>query len=150
MNTHMSTKMNMNGTCQVDKLEFVQHVLQVSSEEGRNAELALYRRCSDEAESILLQASPPLIYRAIKLNVSKWRAVSLWCCCTVDTKRAALLCTPSTPGIAPISRNRCLVIASSKVSLSPASTETAAGVQCAVSGPTRRGELCAAKKSRLS
>ena len=54
---------------QVDKLEFVQHVLQVSSEEGRNAELALYRRCPDEAEAILLQASPPLIYRAIKLNV---------------------------------------------------------------------------------
>ncbi|CAN0326891.1 unnamed protein product, partial [Ectocarpus sp. 13 AM-2016] len=55
---------------QVDKLEFVQHVLKVSSEEGRNAELALYRRCPEEAESILLQASPPLIYRAIKLNVS--------------------------------------------------------------------------------
>ncbi|CAN0397189.1 unnamed protein product, partial [Ectocarpus sp. 8 AP-2014] len=54
---------------EVDKLEFVQHVLKVSSEEGRNAELALYRRCPEEAESILLQASPPLIYRAIKLNV---------------------------------------------------------------------------------
>lgn len=56
-------------TQQVDKLEFVQHVLRVSSDEGRNAEMALYRRCPDEAESILLQASPPLIYRAIKLNV---------------------------------------------------------------------------------
>ncbi|CAM9481687.1 unnamed protein product, partial [Hapterophycus canaliculatus] len=57
----------------VDKLEFVQHVLKVSSEEGRNAELALYRRCPDEAESILLQASPPLVYRAIKLNVRLFR-----------------------------------------------------------------------------
>lgn len=64
---------------QVDKLEFVQHVLQVSSEEGRNAELALYRRCPDEAESILLQASPPLIYRAIKLNVSDKSHFLLWC-----------------------------------------------------------------------
>ncbi|CBN75053.1 conserved unknown protein [Ectocarpus siliculosus] len=44
---------------EVDKLECVQHVLKVSSEEGRNAELALYRRCPEEAESILLQASPP-------------------------------------------------------------------------------------------
>lgn len=55
----------------VDKLEFIQHVLRVSSEEGRNAELALYRKCPDEAEAILLQASPPLVYRAIKLNVSE-------------------------------------------------------------------------------
>lgn len=57
-------------TTKVDKLEFVQHVLRISSDEGRNAEMALYRRCPDEAEAILLQASPPLIYRAIKLNVS--------------------------------------------------------------------------------
>lgn len=71
----------------MDKLEFVQHVLQVSSEEGRNAELALYRRSPDEAEAILLQASPPLIYRAIKLNVCnalmtcmpRHGAPPLWC-----------------------------------------------------------------------
>lgn len=55
---------------QVDKLEFVQHISQVPSEEGRNAELALYRKAPEEAESILLQTSPPLVYRAIKLNVS--------------------------------------------------------------------------------
>lgn len=53
----------------MDKLEFVQHIQKVASEEGRNAELALYRRCPEEAEAILLQASPPLVYRAIKLNV---------------------------------------------------------------------------------
>ncbi|CAM9682340.1 unnamed protein product [Pylaiella littoralis] len=58
---------------EVDKLEFVQHVLRVSSDEGRNAEMALYRRCPDEAEAILLQASPPLIYRAIKLNIRLFR-----------------------------------------------------------------------------
>lgn len=69
MNINMKHEPTYSFICQVDKLEFVQHVLQVSSEEGRNAELALYRRCPDEAESILLQASPPLIYRAIKLNV---------------------------------------------------------------------------------
>ncbi len=61
----------------MDKLEFIQHVLRVPSEEGRNAELALYRKCPDEAEAILLQASPPLVYRAIKLNVSGVRPV-LW------------------------------------------------------------------------
>ena len=55
---------------QVDKLEFVQHISRVPSEEGRNAELALYRKSPEEAEAILLQTSPPLVYRAIKLNVS--------------------------------------------------------------------------------
>lgn len=54
----------------MDKLEFVQHISRVPSEEGRNAELALYRKAPEEAESILLQTSPPLVYRAIKLNVS--------------------------------------------------------------------------------
>jgi hypothetical protein len=51
----------------VDKLEFVLHVKKIPSEEGRSAELALYRRCPDEAEAILLQAKPPLLYRAIKV-----------------------------------------------------------------------------------
>ena len=31
------------------------------------------QRCPEEAESILLQASPPLIYHAIKLNVRLFR-----------------------------------------------------------------------------
>ena len=46
---------------QVDKLEFVSHIKAIPSEEGRSAELALYRRCPDEAEAILLQAKPPLL-----------------------------------------------------------------------------------------
>ncbi|CAM9607280.1 unnamed protein product, partial [Choristocarpus tenellus] len=58
---------------EVDKLEYVQHIQKIPSEEGRNAELALYRRCPEEAEAILLQASPPLTYRAIKLNIRLFR-----------------------------------------------------------------------------
>lgn len=41
--------------------------------QSRNAELALYRRCPDEAETILLQARPPLLYRAIDLNIRLFR-----------------------------------------------------------------------------
>ena len=43
--------------------------------EVRQAELALFRRCADEGEAILLQAQPaPLVYRAVKLNVraARW------------------------------------------------------------------------------
>lgn len=57
----------------VDKLEYILHIMAVPSEEGRSAELALYRRCPDEAERILLQATPPLVYRAIKLNIRLFR-----------------------------------------------------------------------------
>ena len=35
--------------------------------------MALFRRQPDEAERILLQSSPPLIHRAIKLNLSLYR-----------------------------------------------------------------------------
>lgn len=55
----------------VDKLHFVTKVKQVPSEEGRNAELALYRRRPDEAEAILVQAG--LVYRAIKMNIKLFR-----------------------------------------------------------------------------
>lgn len=58
---------------QVDKLHFIMHIKTIPSEEGRNAQLALYRRNIEEAESILLQAQPPLIYRAIKLNIRLFR-----------------------------------------------------------------------------
>jgi intraflagellar transport protein 80 len=47
--------------------------LKKSSVEGRNAELALYRGAHDEAESILLQARPPLLYRAVKMNIRLYR-----------------------------------------------------------------------------
>lgn len=58
---------------EVDKVEFVARMRKIPSEEGRSAELALYRRCPDEAEAILLQAKPPLLYRAIKMNVRLFR-----------------------------------------------------------------------------
>ena len=35
--------------------------------------MALFRRQPDEAERILLQATPPLIYRAIKMNINSFR-----------------------------------------------------------------------------
>lgn len=54
-------------------MEFIQAIKAIPSEEGRQAELALFRRHPDEAERILLQASPPLVYRAIKLNIGLFR-----------------------------------------------------------------------------
>jgi intraflagellar transport protein 80 len=53
--------------------EYVKFIKDIPSEEGRQAEIAMYRRQPDEAERILLQASPPLIYRAIKLNLRIFR-----------------------------------------------------------------------------
>lgn len=40
---------------EVDKTHFVRKVKLIPTEEGRNAELALYRRKPEEAEAILLQ-----------------------------------------------------------------------------------------------
>lgn len=54
-------------------MEYIQYIKSIPSEEGKQAELALFRRHPEEAERILLQASPPLIYRAIKLNISLFR-----------------------------------------------------------------------------
>jgi intraflagellar transport protein 80 len=64
----------------VDKLNWVLHVKDLPLPELRNAELAVYRRQVDEAEGILLQATPMLLYRAIKLNIAcaRWeRALQL-------------------------------------------------------------------------
>merc|ERR1711988_1570290 len=58
---------------EVDKLHYVLHIKRIPSDEGRQAELALYQRRPDDAESILLQATPPLLYRAIKMNVRMHR-----------------------------------------------------------------------------
>jgi intraflagellar transport protein 80 len=58
---------------EVVKVEYLQFVQAIPSEEGRNAEMALFRRQPDEAERILLQASPPLVYRAIKMNIRLYR-----------------------------------------------------------------------------
>lgn len=55
------------------QVEYIQSIKAIPSEEGRQAELALLRRQPDEAERILLQASPPLVYRAIKMNLTLFR-----------------------------------------------------------------------------
>jgi len=46
-----------------------------SNTQRRNAEMFLYRKCPDEAISILLNAKPPLIYSAIKVYIRlfKWK-----------------------------------------------------------------------------
>ena len=54
-------------------MEYIQYIRQIPSEEGRLAELALFRRQPDEAERILLQAAPPLVYRAVMLNIRLYR-----------------------------------------------------------------------------
>ena len=56
------------------QVEYIQYIKAIPSEEGKQAELALFRRHPDEAERILLQASPPLVYRAIKLNLKHRQA----------------------------------------------------------------------------
>lgn len=55
------------------KVEFLQFVRGLTSEESRQAHLALFRRAPDEAERILLQAQPPQILSAIKLNIDLFR-----------------------------------------------------------------------------
>jgi intraflagellar transport protein 80 len=58
----------------IDKLQFVLHVKRMILPEVRAAELSLFRRNPDEGESILLSYNPPLIYRAVKLNIhaARW------------------------------------------------------------------------------
>lgn len=51
----------------VDKLQFIAHIKEIPSIEGRNAELFLFKGMIKEAESLLLQAG--LVWRAIKLNI---------------------------------------------------------------------------------
>lgn len=51
----------------MDKLQYISYIKSIPTIEGRNAELALYQRRPEEAESILLQAG--LIYRAIKMHI---------------------------------------------------------------------------------
>ena len=54
-------------------MEYLQQIQNYNSEEDRQAGIALFRRLPDDAERILLQASPPHIYRAIKLNIELYR-----------------------------------------------------------------------------
>lgn len=52
---------------EVEKVQFIAGIKKVPTEEGRSAELALFRRKPDEAEAILVQAG--LIYRAVDMRV---------------------------------------------------------------------------------
>jgi len=52
---------------EVAKLQYVLFIKEIPTPEGRNAELAMWRRRPEEAESILLQAG--LIYRAIDVRI---------------------------------------------------------------------------------
>ena len=47
------------------KVEFINHIREIPSTEGRNALMALFRRAPAEAESILLSAG--LVWRCIKM-----------------------------------------------------------------------------------
>jgi len=52
---------------QADKVQYINHIKEIPSKEGRNAAMALFCRQTQEAETILLQAG--LIYRAIQMNI---------------------------------------------------------------------------------
>ena len=59
---------------EVDKLEYVRYIkTNVYSTEAKNAEIALFKRRPNEAEQIFLSATPPLLYRAIKMNIRLFR-----------------------------------------------------------------------------
>jgi len=58
---------------EVDKLQYVLYMKKIPCPEAQSAELALYKRRPDDAERILLQATPPLLYRAIKMNIRLFR-----------------------------------------------------------------------------
>eukprot|EP00227_Mantoniella_beaufortii_P020105 CAMPEP_0197575096 /NCGR_PEP_ID=MMETSP1326-20131121/609_1 /TAXON_ID=1155430 /ORGANISM="Genus nov. species nov., Strain RCC2288" /LENGTH=759 /DNA_ID=CAMNT_0043137801 /DNA_START=154 /DNA_END=2433 /DNA_ORIENTATION=+ len=52
---------------EVDKVQFINTIKNIPTEEGRSAELCLFRRRPEEAEAILLQAG--LVFRAIETNI---------------------------------------------------------------------------------
>jgi len=58
---------------ELDKVQYICMIKDIPSKEGRNAELALYRGAPEEAEEILLQTKPPLIYRAVDMNIRLFR-----------------------------------------------------------------------------
>ncbi|PRP82583.1 hypothetical protein PROFUN_04888 [Planoprotostelium fungivorum] len=60
---------------EVDKLQFITHIKQIPSLEGRSAEMYIYKGQIREAETILLQAG--LVFRAIKLNIRLYKALEL-------------------------------------------------------------------------
>ena len=59
---------------EVDRLQYIKHIREIPSEEGRNAAIALFRRQPEEAVAILLQAG--LLYRAINDRFAELVGVS--------------------------------------------------------------------------
>lgn len=55
----------------MDRLQYITYIRDIPSPEGQSAELHLFRRQPDDAETILLQGG--LTYRAIKLNIHLFR-----------------------------------------------------------------------------
>jgi intraflagellar transport protein 80 len=53
-------------------LQFIAHIKDIPSVEGRNSQLYLFKGMHREAEALLLQAG--MVFKAIKLNInlSKW------------------------------------------------------------------------------
>merc|ERR1712072_865820 len=58
---------------ELDKVQYICMIKEIPSSEGRNAELALCRGAPEEAQEVLLQTKPPLIYRAVDLNIRLFR-----------------------------------------------------------------------------
>lgn len=56
---------------EIDRLQYITYIRDIPSPEGQSAELHLFKRQPDEAETILLQGG--LTYRAIKLNIRLFR-----------------------------------------------------------------------------
>lgn len=52
---------------QADKVQYINHVKEIPTKEGRNAAMALFCQQVQEAEMILLQAG--LIFRAIHMHI---------------------------------------------------------------------------------
>ena len=50
-----SAAVALSATKEVDKLQYIKYIQSIASSEVRNAEMMLYKRCPEEAESILLQ-----------------------------------------------------------------------------------------------
>lgn len=54
---------------EVAKQSYILYIMNLPNDTVKNAELLLYQRKPEEAESMLLQHYPPLTYRAIKMNI---------------------------------------------------------------------------------
>mmetsp|Transcript_62786 Transcript_62786/g.75532 ORF Transcript_62786/g.75532 Transcript_62786/m.75532 type:complete len:164 (+) Transcript_62786:3-494(+) len=68
-----TAKVAFSAIKKVDKLQYINYICSRKRQEVQNAELLVYKRCPDEAVSILLQSQPPLVYRAIKINIRIFR-----------------------------------------------------------------------------